>query len=252
MTKLDKSERERAVAFARLEIQEMDKTCRELEINHGETQYHQDFRSLLIQLSELKRADPLWVSHAEALDDLAMEGINRKFWRNIIPEEFIRKSESPFIRALHDHIPRAERSRYVYEALCSLGAGMVSDGQRMPFELRDFICKVLRNEIKRPRKTGRPKNLSQRDRFYYFVIDQISMDFGVSPTRNRASSHRDSACDIVAEAMPREGNRPDTYDSLVRIWAKGRKEDEAEDRNQLMDMESAEAHDVSYPTSRAA
>lgn len=67
-------------------------------------------------------------------------------------------------------------------------------------QLRKFKDEVDSGERARP-KNSKPRNVEERDYFIAMVIHEVHHIFKVPSTRNDASDHRDSACDIVADAM---------------------------------------------------
>lgn len=86
-------------------------------------------------------------------------------------------------------------------------------------QLRKFKDAVDFKERARP-GNSKPRNVQERDYFIAIVIHEVHCIFGVPLTRNDASDHRDSACDIVAEAMTVIRKSPSSMDSMRRIWSK--------------------------------
>ncbi|WP_156117819.1 hypothetical protein [Paracoccus sp. PAMC 22219] len=86
--------------------------------------------------------------------------------------------------------------------------------------LREFKDDVDFQERSRPYKDGRQKDVVEREYFISIVIYEVHRIFNVPPTRNDASEHRDSACDIVAEAMTVLRTRPNSFPGVKRIWMK--------------------------------
>ena len=52
------------------------------------------------------------------------------------------------------------------------------------------------------------------------MIADIAETFGIAPTRNDATGHRLSACDIAAEAMAALRLSPSSCSALKRLWLK--------------------------------
>lgn len=99
--------------------------------------------------------------------------------------------------------------------------------QRIP-QLGIFAREVLSGQRRHPPARGTPKVHPSRDPIIYAVLHDVAEIFGVPPTRNKASTSRISACDIVAAAMPNKPRLPKSYAALERIWIKGQSEDEDE------------------------
>ena len=88
--------------------------------------------------------------------------------------------------------------------------------------LYEFAESVLLGELQRPRHSGKQKlDYKYRDQGICYLVNGL-LDKGFSATRNDATEHRNSACDLVAEAMRSANRKPDTYGQVKRIWLKGR------------------------------
>lgn len=86
----------------------------------------------------------------------------------------------------------------------------------MPTEARDWLLKVLRDEIQRPKaKAGR----KPKDWTYVLIWAAIlsRVNEGMVATRNDASEPT-SACDAVAKALAELNLTPSTFDGVKRIW----------------------------------
>lgn len=95
------------------------------------------------------------------------------------------------------------------------------DACRLIFETQLARCEAVPPELgrwvlsaKRPRK-GAHKN-KPRDRAIVNAVRWLAAQ-GIAPTRNDQSSHGESACDIVAEAMA-AADRFISYDSVKQVW----------------------------------
>lgn len=132
-----------------------------------------------------------------------------------------------YLRSL---IEDASRDPAAFEALGLLAARVIDAGDPMPDELRQFAVGVLRGHIQPPVSRGAPPVPPARNVLIHALLMDIVDQFGVTPMRNKGATIGDSACDIVAEAMPREARLPKSYSQIEAIWLRGQRADlEAED-----------------------
>lgn len=125
----------------------------------------------------------------------------------------------PYLTYL-SHLLAASNSDLVsFDALVRHAAELYRKGEWPVPQLRKFKDDVDLEERSRPGKDGRPKDVKEREYFIAVVIYEVHCIFGVPPTRNDASDHRDSACDIVADAMTALRKRPSSFSRLKRIWS---------------------------------
>jgi len=218
--------RKNAIEFACKHLQTMFDTLTEMETNHG------------IGARELELLDFLEHLEKQYQDHVAQTG------RHAIRGEKLRESQSRLASAKGlspDNLPRDEGEGYpenirrlvkisdknmaAFDALCIHGAQCVSDDREIPFELREFVVAVLTGKQPRPSPIGRPKVNPARDALLFAVIFEVAEKFCLTPTRNDASGHEMSACDIVAEAMRELRHSPASYTALKEIWVEQKRRD---------------------------
>jgi hypothetical protein len=82
----------------------------------------------------------------------------------------------------------------------------------LPKPLADYAATCLRVHSGRKKGIWRSLKRESRDRHLARIICAVGQEFGLEPTRNRASDDRDCACSIVATAIEKS-------ESLVtKIW----------------------------------
>jgi hypothetical protein len=145
-------------------------------------------------------------------------------WYNGLMPDGCEQEISPYIAKIEHMIETSTRCSVTYQALRSHGASLLGSDLEICPQLRIFMNEVLRGQRMPPLTLGAPKVSPGRDPVIYAIMVDICLGFCVSPTRNKASASRESACDILAAAMPRAGRLPKTYGSLERIWIKGQRE----------------------------
>jgi hypothetical protein len=85
-----------------------------------------------------------------------------------------------------------------------------------------LVSVAMGNTCKRRRGTDAPV-YARRDVFIIHLVDEISQNFGFSPTRNLATAdvgQVESACSIVAEACTRLGIKNLGETAVAKIWQK--------------------------------
>lgn len=119
-----------------------------------------------------------------------------------------------------DHLLAASDSDPIsFDAVFRHAGELYRRGEWPVPQLRKFKYEVDSEERARP-ENRKPRNVEERDYFIAIVIYEVHCLFDVPLTRNDASEHRDSACDIVADAMRIIRKRPSSVDSIKRIWSK--------------------------------
>ena len=112
----------------------------------------------------------------------------------------------------------------------------VGGGVELAVGLRHFVCASIGGNFRRPRGRGRARDFIG-DWLLLDVLEELVARFDLRPTRNDASEHNDSACDLVSEAFaaaprpPRalapsrhspsalaSARRPPSYKALKAIW----------------------------------
>ena len=115
-------------------------------------------------------------------------------------------------------IDKSEADPLAYDAACSVIARALRQGADLPLEASRFAAGVLTGETKRPIRKGKSAGAYiTRDREIAYLIE-IAASHDLRPTRNDESEHRDSACDVVAEAMQMKGLSPRSYKQIKDIW----------------------------------
>jgi hypothetical protein len=105
-----------------------------------------------------------------------------------------------------------------FEAASEAAADLLRQGLVPPAPLARFVADTLDGKRKRPRRRGpRAGVLWTRDATVRWVLRRL-VGLGFQATRNEASDHADSACDIVAEACAMRGEEPRSYEAVRRIW----------------------------------
>lgn len=125
-------------------------------------------------------------------------------------------------RGVLEAIAGSETDRVAFDALCFLGAGSVRRpdlNPDLPDAFREFLVDVLSGRRRRPAKRrGLPSPDPYRDELVFEFLDDMVEAFGVAPTRGEDAEHRDSACDLAAEALRGAGLRPKSHDVCKNIW----------------------------------
>ncbi|WP_306752961.1 hypothetical protein [Paracoccus actinidiae] len=125
-------------------------------------------------------------------------------------------------------IDQASTCTASFDGLCWLGAGQQNSEEPTPRPLQEFLQGVLSYKLKRPRqKRGRQAfSILYRTVVAVSVAD-ICRVYDIRAQRSGTTKpgkyHEDSACDIVAEALQKEGFRTATYGEVEGIWKTRRK-----------------------------
>ena len=99
----------------------------------------------------------------------------------------------------------------------------LSDGERLPPLLGDFVHRVLTGVHRQPVIRGRqhPAKNWLRDAVLVEAIERLVVQ-GLRPTRNRASRHKqgggESACSLVVLALRSVGMGHQSEDAIEKIW----------------------------------
>lgn len=134
-------------------------------------------------------------------------------------------------------LPEAQGSKQHYDAALVLASYMLSTtGQVSHAGLRAFLTTHLQNPDKRPTRTrGRPSHKAHAQRYALVRLAVAMLEGkGFRDTRGKESLHRNSACDIVAEAMGKLSktsggwggeSSPSSYEQVVHILGSGERVD---------------------------
>jgi len=98
----------------------------------------------------------------------------------------------------------------------------VKNGCAMPERLRDYVVEKLQMDVASgPKRRGpKPYNFAARNYLVGLTVSTAVRDWGISPTRNRASadrSKRESACSLVKKALQRRGVNL-SEGAVEKIW----------------------------------
>lgn len=154
-------------------------------------------------------------SHGEELWEIQL----RQAWaEGLSPDSRPQGERQPYPATLRRLVAISDRNVAAFDALCIHGAGLISRDQKLPLEMRAFLVDMLTGKLSRPRPPGRPKAHPARDPLLFSCLVDVAERFGLRATRNDATEHEMSACDIVAEAMRQLRHSPASYSALKRIW----------------------------------
>lgn len=176
----------------------------------------------LTRLAELHAKEPPIALKSQ--ENLEHYLLRRTFCEGLTPSDLL-PTLTPYVAYVENLISLATSKQIAYQALGIHAATLISDNRGMIPQLRIFVTEILRGKRTKPSARGTPKIHPSRDRMIYDLLGKIVVKFPVTPTRNKSSTSPNSACDIVAEAMPKEPQRPKTYAALERIWTKGQMEE---------------------------
>ncbi|WP_457650365.1 hypothetical protein [Profundibacter sp.] len=211
--------RKTAIEFACKHLQAVFKSLSHIEANTGIGAEELDFLDILECLSRASRVGtgPAtdWAVRGQPLWE---EQLVSAWHQGLTPENNKKPESFGYSASLRQLIKAADQNATIFDALCIHGAQNISNDTQMPTELRDFLVAVLTGKRPRPSRTGRPKVNSSRDALIFAVILEVAEEFRLKPTRNDASTHQMSACDIVAEAMRQMRHSPSSYTALKKIW----------------------------------
>ena len=109
-----------------------------------------------------------------------------------------------------------------FDAAIEWSTDILRSGVPVPAELACFAADVLEGKAQRPKRRGRTRNGHLYQEAIIYEAIKIAISHGLSETRNDGSSHRESACDVVADALKRLKLKPETYGAVKKIWLRVR------------------------------
>jgi len=115
-------------------------------------------------------------------------------------------------------IGKADTDPLAYDVACSIVGRAVRQKAELPEEVSNFAADIITGERQKPKRRG--KNAGAyifRDRAIVEFVE-LAISHGFLATRNDASDHQNSACDIVAEAFKARGLSPKSYKQIKEIW----------------------------------
>ena len=114
---------------------------------------------------------------------------------------------------LPDLLRDAELDSIAFEALQRLAASMMRAGAPLPQTLSTWVADVLDGRAIAPRQRGKhPQANLHRNLMIFCAISTLIEDGAMSATRNVASAHSNSACDVVAERLGM------SYAAVAKVW----------------------------------
>lgn len=118
----------------------------------------------------------------------------------------------------------AKKSQEDYDALIAWAAAQLLNKRFIPNrDVERFLISHLLGRNTRPTKMGRPTKESgnmYRHATLRLAVAELERE-GFSKSRNDATEHQNTACDIVAEAMVALGFIPSTYKEIEKILRNG-------------------------------
>ena len=213
-----------AVAYARTELEKAFTAIEEIE--DIMPRHDMDVLEQLTHLNKLSASDVSWIEEARALGDLVAEDRARTRRRGLSFSDSPRDSTGAYVTYIRTVLSAAAKDPVAFDAARIHAAKLMSDNRPLCYELKSFACGFLRNEVARP-VDKKPKLHTARNAILHALIFDLANRFAVKPTKNRASTGQISACDILAEAMPKKADLPKSSSALERIWFEGEKAWEA-------------------------
>jgi len=112
-----------------------------------------------------------------------------------------------------------------FELLKLIAADYLDRQEQIPLMLKPFVASVLRGSLQKPKKQGnRAKQTTLiRDAAIFYSIKGLEGAGWKPITRNKVSSHRDSALDIVSECLGEFLGENLSYDAVEKIWSRIKK-----------------------------
>jgi hypothetical protein len=120
-------------------------------------------------------------------------------------------------------VSEARESRDAFDAGIEIVEELHERNQPLPPLLNKWWCNVEAGSIQRPRRHGPSRHSNWgRDVYIAGAIYMLEVE-GIYPTRNDVSTHANSGCDIVAEALNNNFSNfknSMNYDRVKNIWTK--------------------------------
>jgi hypothetical protein len=119
---------------------------------------------------------------------------------------------------LKSFIERSNLNTVAFDALQIVASVQVRNQVPMPTEIAEWTAKRIRGEVSRPKKRGKYTDaLATRNMNISRAVVEVS-NHGFCATRNDASYHITSACDIVSEALKFLELSHTSYDEVKKIY----------------------------------
>lgn len=120
---------------------------------------------------------------------------------------------------LTECLVETESDPAAFDAACEIAGSMLFHGDTLPMPLARFAAEVLGGTRRRPSGRAGPNPETGQIR-KTIIVDAIRLarSTGLKATRNEASSHEDSACDVVSEALAQLEMDDLSYERVRLIW----------------------------------
>jgi hypothetical protein len=119
---------------------------------------------------------------------------------------------------LSELIGKADTDPLAFDVACSIVGRAVRQKTDLPEDVASFAADIITGERRKPKRRGKNAGAYMfRDQAIVEFVE-LAMSYGFLATRNDASDHENSACDIVAEALKARGLSPKSYKQIKEIW----------------------------------
>lgn len=123
-------------------------------------------------------------------------------------------------QAARELLAEVDNDPVSHDAAMWFVAQCIEEQTAVPEPLRQWAVRAIRGEIKRPRYRGKyPGATRWRDVLIVELIDTMVKDMGLKATSGMHDEPR-SACHAVAEAFVTLRQHPQSYEGVVKIWAR--------------------------------
>ncbi|WP_234853272.1 hypothetical protein [Paracoccus everestensis] len=205
-----------AVAFARKRLDQLLPALEDMD--GADFVYIQTAVEGAVKLNNLAFSDTSWVPEAEKLGPWSSRRSTSIPGEELASVGDVDELHSPYISELRNMLSKATHERGAFEAVSRHAADLRALGLPWCAELEEFVLAGLWRKMVRPAARRRGQTHPVRDNIICLILGELVQGFGVTLTRNEGSSDRQSACDILAAAMPKGARFPKTYVAVKRIW----------------------------------
>lgn len=214
--KPDKGKRAAALAYARKELAVILAHVAAIENELPAPEL--ELAEVLERLEDLHAEEP--PLDPDRQEELSLYRLGQAWHAGLAPSGY-KPDVSPYVAEVESLIATATGNLVAYETLGFHSANLISNNHPMIPQLRTFVVEVLQGNRTRPSIRGAPRLHPSRDALFHALVGDIADRFGLTPTRNKGAVSGDSACDIVAEAMPYDARLPKKYGGIETIWLHG-------------------------------
>lgn len=165
-----------------------------------------------------KLADARQVGAAESRAGYLMDDFEFLLDEGLVTPKTLADGSTGLSRRIAALSRSAPHDRDAWVMLASMAGLLLQKDLPLPPAMRDFVIDVLERRCPCPPTRGRPPTSQTWRNVICLIVANLVEQFRLPATRNDASEHRMSACDIVAEAFGSLGLKPSSYASLKRIW----------------------------------